>query len=155
MDSNTVHKHRIAPQIHWNASRTLNLPYFARNGQNPQNPGIPPISPIGPYWALRALASVRRCPRRACFKGREDTPQDSLTTNVICTPRWPRTPLRALKVPNSIVVNIPGRNSRICITFGGFRLVLAGKISRKGVFGGRGPPWAPVSYTHLTLPTKA
>ena len=36
--------------------------------QNPEIPGFPGFrefslnSPVGPYWALRALASVRRCP---------------------------------------------------------------------------------------------
>ena len=61
LDSNTVHKHRIAPRIHWNASRTLNLPYFARNGQNPQNLEIPPVFPIGPlapYWALKGVRGL-------------------------------------------------------------------------------------------------
>ena len=46
----TIVRHRIAPGIHWNASRTL--PYFARNGQNPKNPGK---SRNYPYSCLLAL----------------------------------------------------------------------------------------------------
>ena len=67
-DFETIVRHRIAPGIDWNASGTLNLPYFARNGQNPENPEILHICSIGPLGPWPVSDADQACMRLLDFK---------------------------------------------------------------------------------------
>ena len=67
--SETIVRHRIAPGIDWNASRTLNLPYFARNGQQMSKLEILPVSLYSCLLALKGccLGSTVRVIFLSCF----------------------------------------------------------------------------------------